>query len=97
MQGRRQGKKRGTSPLQKPGKFAKIGEQPTPQPAMRIDSKKKFKFSLNLSKFLLKFSLKLSNLFLKLSIFSIKFSKFDQTFTNFSQNTVINLSDNTVP
>ena len=36
----------------KPGKFAKDGEQFTPQPAMRIDIRK---ISLNLSKFLLNF------------------------------------------
>ena len=31
------------------GKFAKNGEQPTPQPAMKIESRRKFKFSLNFS------------------------------------------------
>ena len=37
----------------KPGKFAKVGEQLTPQQAMRIG---KFKFSSNFPRFLLKFS-----------------------------------------
>ena len=36
-------------PPQKPGKFAKDGEQSTSQPAMRIDSRKLFKFLLNFS------------------------------------------------
>ena len=39
-----------------PEKFAKDGEQPTPQPAMRIDSRRKFKVSSNFPRFLLKFS-----------------------------------------
>ena len=47
---------KGNSPPPKPGKFAKDEEQPTPQPAMRIDSSRKFKFSLNFSKYLLTFS-----------------------------------------
>ena len=29
---------------QNPGKFAKDGEQPTPQPEMRIDSRRNLKF-----------------------------------------------------
>ena len=45
------------------GKYAKDGEQPRPQPAIRKDSSKKLKFLFNFSKFLLKFSLKLSKLF----------------------------------
>ena len=50
----------GKVPTLKPGKFATDEEQSTPQPAMRIDIRKIFKFSLNFSKFVLKFSLKLS-------------------------------------
>ena len=51
-QGRRQGGGQGErSPLPKPGKFAKDEKQPTPQPAMRIDIGRKFKFSLNFSNF----------------------------------------------
>ena len=66
------GRKRGNVPHPKnPGKFAKDGEQPTPQPAISIDSRRKFKFSLNFSQFLLKF-LKNFQIF-KLSKFSIKF------------------------
>ena len=44
------------SPLPKPGKIAKDGEQLTARPAMRIDTRRKFKFLFNFSKFLLKFS-----------------------------------------
>ena len=40
----------------KPEKFAKDGEQSTPQPAMIIDIRKILRFWLNFSKFLLKFS-----------------------------------------
>ena len=36
-----QGGTEGTSPPEIPRKFAKDGEQPTPQPVMRIDTKKK--------------------------------------------------------
>ena len=46
----------GNVPPSETGKFSKDGEQSTPQPAMRIDYRKIFKFSLNFSKFLLKFS-----------------------------------------
>ena len=35
----------------KPGKFAKDGEQPAPQPAVSLESNKKFKFLLILQKF----------------------------------------------
>ena len=45
------GGNRGNVPPE-PGKFAKDGEQSTPQPAMRFDSRKIFKFALNFSKFL---------------------------------------------
>ena len=45
----------GGRPPPKTRKFATDGVLPTPQPAMRIDNKRKFKFSLNFSKFLLKF------------------------------------------
>ena len=48
----------------KPEKFAKDGEQPAPQPAVSLDSNKKFKFLLNFFKILLKFS-KTSKFFLK--------------------------------
>ena len=34
-------------PPPKPRKFAKDGEQPTPKPAMKTDSMRKIKFSLN--------------------------------------------------
>ena len=57
------GKQGERSPLPKPGKFAKDNEHPTPQPAMRINTRRKSKFSLNFSKFLLKFSLKISQFF----------------------------------
>ena len=40
----------------KPGKITKDREQLTAQPAIRIDTRRKFKFLLNFSKFLLKFS-----------------------------------------
>ena len=38
---------KGNVPPPKHGKLAKDGEQLTPQQAMRIDSSRKFKFSLN--------------------------------------------------
>ena len=47
---------RGNVPSPKTGKFAKDGEQSMPQPAMKINNMKIFKFSLNFSKILLKFS-----------------------------------------
>ena len=73
----------------KPGKFAKDGEQPAPQPAVNLESNKNFKFLLTFLKILLKFS-KTFKFFLKqLSKLSIKLSKFLQIFfTIFSQNTV---------
>ena len=37
-------------PPRNPGKFAKDGEQPRPQPAIRIDSSRKLQFSFNFSK-----------------------------------------------
>ena len=75
----------------KPEKFAKNGKQPTPQPAMRINSRNKFQFSLTFSKYLLKFSLKLSKVFKIFKIFKIC-SNFHKLF----QNKVINLIYNTV-
>ena len=56
MQGRHQGGQGERPPPHETRKFAKDGELSPPQPAMRIDSRKNFKFSLNFSKFLLKFS-----------------------------------------
>ena len=47
---------KGEASPQNPKKFANDGEQPTPQPAMRIYSKRKFKVSSNFPRFLLKFS-----------------------------------------
>ena len=48
----------------KPGQFAKDGEQPAPQPAVSLDSNRKFKFLLIFKIFLLKLS-KPSKIFLK--------------------------------
>ena len=46
----------GTSPPpETPKNFAKYGKQSTPQPAMKIKSRKIFKFSLNFSNFYKKF------------------------------------------
>ena len=45
-------------PSRNPGKFAKDGEKFTFQPAMRIDSRRKFKVLSKFRRFLLKFSLK---------------------------------------
>jgi len=42
-------------PPPKPGKITKDREQLTAQPAIRIDTRRKFKFLLNFSKFFLKF------------------------------------------
>ena len=50
------GKQRERSPSHRNPKNLQKWEQPIPQPAMRIDSKRNFKFSLNFSKYLLKFS-----------------------------------------
>ena len=50
------GEEKKLPPPRNPGKFAKNGEQPTPQPEMKIDSKRKFIVSLNFPRFLLKFS-----------------------------------------
>ena len=56
-QGHRQREDRGNVLPPKPVKFAKDRGQPTPNPAIRIYCRKKFKFSLNFFKFLLKFYL----------------------------------------
>ena len=55
-QWRRQGEGGSFHLPRKPGKFAKDGEQLTPQQAMRIDSKRKFRVSSNFPIFVLKFS-----------------------------------------
>ena len=47
----------------KPGKFAKNEEGPTPQQAMRIDSRKKFKVLVKFSQIFVKIFLKLSKIF----------------------------------
>ena len=67
-------------PPPNPGKFAKDGEQFTPQPAMRIDNRK---ISLNLSKFLLNFLKNFQNFLKKLLKISIKFSNLFKLVTNF--------------
>ena len=54
-QGRRQEENGERPPPPKPEKFARGREQLTPQPAMKIDSTNKFKFSLRFSKYLLNF------------------------------------------
>ena len=68
-------------PPSKPGKFAKDGEQCTPQPAMRIDIRK---ISLNLSKFLLNFLKNFRN-------FQLNFQNLFKLVTNVFQITIINL------
>ena len=51
-------------PPETPKKFAKYGEQSTPQPAMKIKSRKIFKFSLHFSNFYKNFLINFQN-FLK--------------------------------
>ena len=75
-------------PLPKPRKFAKNKKQLTLKPVIRIDNSRKFKFSLNFSKYLLKILKNYSKFALKLSKFKIKsfvnkIFKFVQTFTIF--------------
>ena len=77
------GKPKEHSPLPKPEKFAKDGEQSTPQPAWESIVGKFSNFSLNFSKILLKFYKTHFKIFLKLLKFLIKLSKFVQTLTVF--------------
>ena len=73
----------GQSPS-KPGKFAKAEEQLTPQPAMKINSRRKFKFKLNFFKFSKTFK-----------IFKIV-SKICSNLLKFFSRTVVNLIQNIV-
>ena len=73
---------------QKPGKFAKDGEQFTPQPAMRIDIRK---ISLNLFKFLLNFLKNIQIFFKKFLKFQLNFQNLFKLVTIVFRITIINL------
>ena len=70
------GERGNVPPPPKPGKIAKDREQLTAQPAIRIDTRRKFKFLLNFSKFLLKFSYKFQNFLKNFQNFLKIFQKF---------------------
>ena len=59
----RQGKTGGQFRPPKPEKFSNDEKQPTPQPAMRIVSIRKFKFSLNIFEIFIKIFLKTFKIF----------------------------------
>ena len=82
-QERRQGEGERPPPPE-PGKFAKDGEQPTPQPAMRINDRKKIQIFVKFFQIFIKIFLKTFKIFNKIFKICSKLNKF-------FQNTVINL------